>query len=63
MGVEEMEENILRFKDIKDILKIGKNKIYDLFNRDDFPSFKIGKSWAVTSDNFWEWLSSYRKEE
>ena len=62
MEQEEMEENILRFADLKQILKVGKDKVYDLFKRPDFPSFKIGKAWAVTSDNFWNWLSQYRKE-
>lgn len=63
MEQQEMEENILRVPDVKKILKVGKDKVYELFHRPDFPCYKIGKSYAITSDNFWAWLSKHRKED
>lgn len=57
------EVEIYHFKEVKEILQIGKNKVYELFQKKDFPSYKIGKSWAVTSENFWNWLANYRKDK
>ena len=39
--------DILLFSDIKKILKIGKNKAYELLKNNDIQSFKIGNSYRI----------------
>ena len=39
--------DILLFYDIKKILKIGKNKAYELLKNNDIQSFKIGNSYRI----------------
>lgn len=39
--------DILLFSDIKKILRIGKNKAYELLKNNDIQSFKIGNSYRI----------------
>jgi len=45
----------LRPKDIKKILDIGNDKLQELLERRDFPSYKIGRNWYIDPDLFVEW--------
>ena len=48
---------ILTVDDLAGLLKISKPVAYDLANRDDFPSFKIGKSIRIYQSGLVDWLS------
>ena len=48
---------ILTVDDLAGLLKISKPVAYDLANRDDFPSFKIGKSIRIYQSGLIDWLS------
>ncbi len=46
----------LRPKDVAEYLGINEPKAYELFNRQDFGSIKIGQRWIVTKKAFLRWL-------
>lgn len=58
--MENNETKILKPKDIQKILRIGKNKTMDIFHRDDFPCYKIGKNFYIVEEHFTEWLKNQR---
>jgi len=43
-------------KMVKEILQLSYGVIYNLFEQDDFPSFKVGKRYVVPKDKFLEWV-------
>lgn len=49
----------------KDVVKMGicRSKAYALFNRADFPSFRIGKNRYITAENFFAYLNKLKDEE
>ncbi len=40
----------------EDMPNLNQAAIYGLFQREDFPSLKIGKKWFVPTNLFLEWL-------
>lgn len=48
----------LTVKETAKFLKISSDKAYELVNRGDFPSFKIGRSIRVSKDALSEWVAS-----
>ncbi|MFW6015098.1 MAG: helix-turn-helix domain-containing protein [bacterium] len=46
----------LRPIDVAEYLGINEPKAYELFNRHDFPSLKIGQRWIVTKKAFLKFL-------
>ena len=46
----------LTVDELANLLKISKPVAYELANRDDFPSFKIGKSIRVSKQGLSEWI-------
>lgn len=54
---------VLAAKDIKKCLKIGNKKLYELFNRKDFPSFLVGGEWRILEDDFTEWMKKQTKSK
>lgn len=51
----------LTVKDVQETLKIGRNKAYDIFAREDFPSIAIGRKLVVEEQAFKKWLQERRK--
>ncbi|HCX03828.1 MAG TPA: DNA-binding protein [Clostridiales bacterium] len=47
--------NYLTPKDLSDRFKIKKQKSYELFHREDFPSIRIGRKLLVREDKLLEW--------
>ena len=39
--------DVLNFKQVQEILHIGKNLLLDLLNSGELPAFKVGKLWRV----------------
>lgn len=52
---------LLTAKEIKSYLHIGNDKLYELLNRKDFPSFKIGNKNYVIQTKFIEWIEKQSK--
>lgn len=53
----QVQKATLTVKDIQGILRIGQVSAYQLIHRPDFPVIKIGRSYRIPSDAFFEWLS------
>jgi excisionase family DNA binding protein len=52
---------VLTVNDIMEILGIGKRIAYELMDRTDFPTVRIGKLKRVNRDAFFEWLDQQGK--
>lgn len=52
----------LTVQDVQKILKIGRNKAYEIFARADFPGVTIGKKFVVEEQAFKNWLQKKRKK-
>lgn len=48
-------------KQVKEILNVEQAFIYELFNRRDFPSFKVGVHWRVKRDDLNSWIEKQKK--
>ncbi|OZQ68290.1 helix-turn-helix domain-containing protein [Paenibacillus odorifer] len=44
--------------DLLDLLPLGRNSIYRLVSRDDFPKIRIGKKFIIPAKRFEEWLEA-----
>ena len=53
--------NVLTVVQVGGILQIGRNKAYELFRSDGFPSFYVGRQLRVTEVDLIKWLSSQGK--
>lgn len=60
---ESQEKLILRPKDVKKLLGLGRVQVYELFKRPDFPAKKHGKSLFVSKKAFLEWLERRDEEQ
>lgn len=63
--MEETEDRtiILTVQEVQDILKIGRNKVYEVFARQDFPAICLGRRYVVEQKAFNNWLQSRREPE
>lgn len=52
-----------RVSDIAEFLGINSTKAYELFNRSDFPSMKLGQRWIVPKRAFSNWLDQQTDQE
>lgn len=59
MNIDDL--NVLTVPDVAEILKISTKSAYKLFNKQGFPSFKIGNSLRVCEDSFLSWLKSQER--
>lgn len=60
--MEEEKGNIkmLTVEEVQKILKIGRNKIYEIFSRADFPGILLGRKYVVEERAFYNWLQTRR---
>lgn len=56
-------DEVYNVKDIMRILKIGRNRAYELMQSSGFPATKLGYTYFVTADNFKRWLDRYAGKE
>lgn len=47
---------ILTPKHVADILGVSRNTAYQVFHRNDFPGFEIGKQLRVRRESFFNWV-------
>ena len=60
--MEETHEltEILNVEDVQKNLQIGRNKVYEVFSREDFPALRLGRKFGVDKESFEEWKKSRR---
>ena len=51
-----MEKLILSVEDLQQVLGIGRHTAYDLVNRTDFPTIRLGRKILVPRDALMRWL-------
>lgn len=59
--MNDKESRVFTVTEIAEILKVGRNTAYELFNQKNFPSFRIGKNLRITEASFEEWLKNQVK--
>ena len=58
-----MELEFLTIEEVQKALRIGKNQAYDLCKREDFPSFRVGKTYRIPKDEFIKWCEQLAHKE
>ena len=53
------EDRLLTYKDLQDILHVGKNRAYELLHSECFPTIRINNRLYVNSRHLSEWLDTY----
>lgn len=48
MTILQNASDILTITEVKEILYIGRNKVYELINSGELTGFKVGRSWRVS---------------
>ena len=56
----DMELEILKTKDLQEILGIGRDKAYALMKSDAFPSVKLGKRYIISKADLIAWIDTYK---
>lgn len=56
------EIKIFTVEDVMKILKIGRNRAYDIFKRNDFPAILIGRKYVIEQNAFYIWLQNRREK-
>lgn len=51
---------ILTVEQVQENLHVGRNKVYEIFARPDFPALKLGRRMGVDREAFEEWKKSRR---
>lgn len=54
---------VIKVKDVKEILGCGIHRAYDIVNQRDFPKVRIGKRLYIPKDEFEIWLKTYLTKE
>ena len=50
---------LLTYKDLQDILHVGKNRAYELMKSDCFPTIRINNRMYVNRDRLYQWIEDY----
>lgn len=58
---ENETKTILTPLDVAKILRISRNKAYEVVRSKGFPSFKIGKQYRVDREKFYAWLETVQE--
>lgn len=60
--MEETQEltQILTVQDVQKNLQIGRNKVYEVFAREDFPALRLGRKFGVDKEAFELWKKNRR---
>ena len=53
-------DDILTFKELKEVLKIGKNKCYELLHQNVIPTLRIGNAYRIPKINVINYLQNQK---
>ncbi len=51
---------LLSIQDIRQILNVGRNSVYELLKSGEIPAFRIGKSWKIPKDAVIYYISQWQ---
>lgn len=57
----EQYEAMLTISDVREILNIGRNAVYDLLNQGAIPAFRIGRNWKIPKEAVIFYLEQWKK--
>ena len=57
------EDRLLTYKDLQEILHVGKGRAYELLHSSCFPTIKINGRYYVNSRHLSKWLDTYAGRE
>lgn len=60
MQILDNYNDVLTFKELKEILKIGKNKCYELLKQNQIPSIRIGNTYRIPKINVIRFLENQK---
>lgn len=60
--MEQSSKN-LTVKEVQADLQIGRNKVYEIFARADFPAIRLGRKFTVDSEAYQKWKKERRTKE
>ena len=53
-------DTVLTISDLREILNVGRNSVYDLLKEGAIPSFRIGRSWKVPKEALIHYLNQWK---
>lgn len=53
-------KDVLTFKELKEVLKLGRNKVYELLKDGTIPSTKIGRDYRILKIDVINFLQNHR---
>lgn len=59
----EQYEALLTISDLREILDIGRNAVYDLLREGEIPSIRIGKRWRIPKDALIYYLDQWKNQK
>ena len=55
-------EALLTISDLREILNIGRNAVYELLNQGVIPAFRIGRAWKIPKEAVIFYLSQWKTQ-
>ena len=62
IGVKNQLPKLITPKELKAYLGCNNNRVYELVNRRDFPSFRIGGKYYIIYDDFINWMKNQTRK-
>lgn len=47
---------VLKPADVRLVLDVSRNTVYEIFHREDFPCFRVGKQLRISREQFFLWM-------
>ena len=54
-------EAVLSVDELREILNIGRNSVYDLLNRGEIAAFRIGRCWKIPRESVEHYLAQWKR--
>lgn len=58
-----MERMTLSVAEVQQALGVGRNTVYELVSRSDFPKIRVGRKIIVPRDAFLRWLAAQTEQQ
>lgn len=56
----EQYDEVLGIHDLREILNVGRNAVYDLLNQGEIPAFRIGRNWKIPKEAVIAYLNRWQ---
>jgi len=54
---------ILSVDELREILNIGRNSVYDLLNKGEIAAFRIGRCWKIPRESVEHYLAQWKRNK